>query len=188
MALRGDPPRGDASFVPHPDGFEHACELVAFISKHRGFCVGGAAYPEVHPEAPSADADLEYLKLKVAAGCDFLITQLFFDENDYFRLVACARALDITVPIVPGVMPITNTAQIKRFTQMCGAKIPPDLLSELERAGEDRDAVTAIGIRHALSQCRALIKGGAPGIHFYTLNRSLSTQTILSELKRELGI
>lgn len=186
MALRGDPPRGDDAFVPHPDGFKHASELVAFIRHHKGFCIGGAAYPEVHPEAPDADADLQHLKSKVEAGCDFVITQLFFDENDYFQLIARARALGISVPVVPGIMPITNTAQIKRFTQMCGARIPPQLLRELDLAGEDREAVTEIGIRHALSQCRALLEGGAPGIHFYTLNRSRSTQTILSALKHEL--
>jgi methylenetetrahydrofolate reductase (NADPH) len=187
MALRGDPPRGDPSFVPHPEGFAHANELVAFIRKRARFCVGGAAYPEVHPEAFSAEVDLENLKKKVDAGCDFVITQLFFDENNYFRLVARARSAGITVPIVPGIMPVTNTVQIKRFTQMCGANIPDRLLRELENAGEDHDTVTEIGIRHALSQCRALLEGGAPGIHFYTLNRSLSTRRILLELKRELG-
>lgn len=187
MALRGDPPRGDDAFVPHPDGFEHASELVAFIRQRSRFCIGGAAYPEVHPEASSADADLAHLKSKVDAGCDFVITQLFFDAQDYFGLVTRARSLGIEVPIIPGVMPVTNTAQIKRFTQMCGARIPAGLLEELERAGEDRNAVVEIGIRHGLSQCRALLKGGAPGIHFYTLNRSLSTRTILSELKRELA-
>lgn len=187
MALRGDPPKGDDSFVPHPNGFGHANELVAFIRKRGRFCVGGAAYPEVHPEAGSAEADLQHLKAKVDAGCDFVVTQLFFDEKDYFWLVSRARALNITVPIVPGIMPITNTAQIKRFTKMCGAKIPAELLNELERAGEDRAAVIDIGIQHALSQCRALLQGGAPGIHFYTLNRSLSTQTILTELKRDLA-
>jgi len=184
MALRGDPPKGDSAFAPHPDGFSHANQLVAFIRTHKSFCVGGAGYPEIHPEATSAEADLEHLRTKIEAGCDFVVTQLFFDERDYFLFVTRARAAGIAVPIIPGVMPVTNTAQIKRFTQMCGAQIPARLLAELEAAGDDPAAVTDIGIRHATSQCRALLKGGAPGIHFYTLNRSLSAQRILSKLKR----
>ena len=121
MALRGDPPRGDTEFVPHPQGFSHANELIAFIRQRKDFCIGGAGYPEVHPEAPSAEEDLGNLKRKIDAGADFVVTQLFFDERDYFDFVSRVRSRGVVTPIVPGVMPITNTAQIKRFTQMCGA-------------------------------------------------------------------
>ena len=183
MALRGDPPRGDTEFVPHPNGFSHANELIAFIRQRKDFCLGGAGYPEVHPEAPSAEDDLNNLERKIDAGCDFIVTQLFFDQRDYFEFVSRARARGIETPIVPGVMPVTNTAQIKRFTQMCGATIPPALLAKLEAADGDSEAVVELGIEHATRQCRALLEGGAPGIHFYTLNRSLSTRKILANLR-----
>ena len=182
MALRGDPPRGDTTFVPHPQGFSHANELIAFIGQRKDFCIGGAGYPEVHPEAPSPEEDLSNLKRKIDAGADFVVTQLFFDERDYFDFVARARCRGIVTPIVPGVMPVTNTAQIKRFTQMCGATLPDTLLAKLEAAAGDADAVIEVGIEHATRQCRALLEGGAPGIHFYTLNRSLSTRKILADL------
>ena len=183
MALRGDPPRGDTEFVPHPQGFAHANELIAFIRGQKDFCIGGAGYPETHPEAPSPEEDLLNLKRKVNAGADFVVTQLFFDERDYFDFVSRARSRGIVTPIVPGVMPVTNTAQIKRFTQMCGAAIPGPLLAKLEAVSGDADAVVEVGIEHATQQCRALLEGGAPGIHFYTLNRSLSTRKILANLQ-----
>ncbi len=183
MALRGDPPRGDTEFVPHPQGFSHANELIAFIRQRKDFCIGGAGYPEVHPEAPSAEEDLGNLKRKIDAGADFVVTQLFFDERDYFDFVSRVRSRGVVTPIVPGVMPITNTAQIKRFTQMCGATIPPPLLAKLEAVTGDADAVIEVGVEHATRQCRALLQGGAPGIHFYTLNRSLSTRKILANLQ-----
>ena len=183
MALRGDPPRGDTEFVPHPQGFSHANQLIAFIRQRKDFCIGGAGYPEVHPEAPSAEEDLRNLKRKIDAGADFVVTQLFFDERDYFDFVSRARSRGIVTPIVPGVMPITNTAQIKRFTQMCGATIPAPLLAKLEAVTGDADAVIEVGVEHATRQCRALLQGGAPGIHFYTLNRSLSTRKILANLQ-----
>ena len=183
MALRGDPPRGDTEFVPHPQGFSHANELIAFIRQRKDFCIGGAGYPEVHPEAPSAEEDLGNLKRKIDAGADFVVTQLFFDERDYFDFVSRVRSRGVITPIVPGVMPITNTAQIKRFTQMCGATIPAPLLAKLEAVTGDADAVIDVGVEHATRQCRALLQGGAPGIHFYTLNRSLSTRKILANLQ-----
>ena len=183
MALRGDPPRGDTEFVPHPEGFAHANELIAFIRQRKDFCIGGAGYPEVHPEASSPEEDLDNLKRKIDAGADFVVTQLFFDERDYFEFVSRARSRGIVTPIVPGVMPVTNTAQIKRFTQMCGATIPGPLLAKLEAVTGDANAVVEVGIEHATRQCRALLDGGAPGIHFYTLNRSLSTRTILANLQ-----
>ncbi len=183
MALRGDPPRGDDTFVPHPQGFSHADQLIAFIRQRKDFCIGGAGYPEVHPEAPGPEEDLRNLKRKIDAGCDFVVTQLFFDERDYFDFVSRARSEHIDAPIIPGVMPVTNIAQIKRFTRMCGARIPQALLAQLEAVAGDAEAVIEVGIEHAARQCRALLQGGAPGIHFYTLNRSLSTRKIVANLQ-----
>ncbi|HEY8943737.1 MAG TPA: methylenetetrahydrofolate reductase [NAD(P)H] [Polyangiaceae bacterium] len=183
IALRGDPPKGQREFVAHEGGFSFALELVAFIRARYDFCVAAACYPEGHPEATSRDDDLAHLKRKVDAGADFLITQLFFDNEDYFRFVSRARALGIGVPIIPGLMPITNLSQVKRFTALCGASIPSELLSRLEAAGDDSEAVQAIGVEHATSQCRALLDGGAPGVHFYTLNRSRATVDILERLR-----
>ncbi|MGE5817367.1 MAG: methylenetetrahydrofolate reductase [NAD(P)H] [Deltaproteobacteria bacterium] len=189
MTLRGDPPRGEAHFVPHPDGFGHANELVTFIrSQKPAFCLGVAGYPEGHPEAPSKEADLANLKRKVDAGANFIVTQLFFDTRDYFDLTERAQAVGIRLPVVPGIMPITDVAQIKRFTQMCGAKIPPALLAELETVDGNKEGVVEIGIRYSTAQCESLLKNGAPGIHFYTLNKSTSTRTILSNLKNRLLI
>jgi methylenetetrahydrofolate reductase (NADPH) len=187
MTLRGDPPRGETRFVAHPDGFSHASDLVRFIRDRKpDFCLGVAGYPEGHPEAPSKSVDLENLKRKVDAGADFIVTQLFFDSQDYFNLVEEARSLGIGLPVVPGIMPVTDLAQIKRFTQMCGAKIPPALLADLEIVDGTKEAVAEIGIRYATAQCEFLLKNGAPGIHFYTLNKSTSTRTILSDLKARL--
>ena len=187
MTLRGDPPRGETEFVPHPDGFRHANELVAFIRARKpAMCLGVAGYPEGHPEAPSKEADLTNLKRKVDAGADFILTQLFFDNRDYFDLINRARAAGIRLPVIPGIMPITDFAQIKRFTQMCGAKIPPALLADLETADGKKEAVVEIGIRYSTAQCQSLLKSGAPGIHFYTLNKSTSTRTILSELQTRM--
>jgi methylenetetrahydrofolate reductase (NADPH) len=187
MTLRGDPPKGETHFVPHPDGFRYANELVAFIrSRKPAFCLGVAGYPEGHPEAPSKEADLTNLKRKVDAGANFIVTQLFFDARDYFDLIERAQAVGIRLPVVPGIMPITDVAQIKRFTQMCGAKIPSALLAELESVDGNKEAVVEIGIRYSTAQCESLLKNGAPGIHFYTLNKSTSTRTILSNLKNRL--
>jgi methylenetetrahydrofolate reductase (NADPH) len=184
IALRGDPPAGESGFRPHPDGLAHASDLVRMIrSQRRPFCLAAAAYPESHVESRSADEDLRYLIEKVAAGVDVLITQLFFDNRHYFDFVARARHAGIKVPIVPGIMPVTNVAQIERFTRLCGATIPPALRERLVPAQEDSEAVVRIGIEHATEQCRELLAGGAPGVHFYTLNRSRSTYTILERLR-----
>lgn len=183
LALRGDPPRGEASFTPHPDGFSHASELVAFIRQRQGFCIGAACYPEGHIENPSPDDDLRWLKVKVDAGVDFLITQLFFEPAVYLRFIERARAGGIAVPIIPGVMPITNVAQIERFTQMCGASLPAKLLGRLHKVRDDEQAVMATGIEWAIDQCRALLALGAPGIHFYTLNKSLATRVVCRSLR-----
>ncbi len=183
LPLRGDPPRGDADFRPHPEGFRYASELAAFIRKEFKFCLGGACYPEKHPEAPDMETDLQHLVAKVNAGCEFLITQLFFDNRLYFDFVARCRGLGIGVPILPGIMPITNVAQIERFTQMCGASIPEELLRELRSLQDDPAAVLSLGVAHATAQCLELLQRGAPGIHFYTLNKSPATRTILMALR-----
>jgi methylenetetrahydrofolate reductase (NADPH) len=183
LPLRGDPPRGSAGFVPVADGLAHANELVDFIRPRYDFCLAGACYPEKHVEAPDLETDLFYLKRKVEAGVDLLITQLFFDNADYFAFVARARALGIAQPIIAGIMPITNFSQIQRFTSMCGAKIPAALLSRLQQSADDPEAVRAVGVEHATAQCRELIAQGAPGIHFYTLNRSHATVEILEALR-----
>ena len=185
LALRGDPPRGETAFTPMPGGFAHGAELAAFIRSRWDVCIAGAAYPEKHIEASDAETDLGHLVAKVRAGAEVLITQLFFDPADYFAFVGRARAAGITVPIVPGIMPVTNVAQLERFTTMCGARIPASLRDLLARAGDDELAVTSVGIAWAADMCRSLLDGGAPGLHFYTLNRSRSTQEVVALLRQE---
>ena len=183
LALRGDPQQSASGFAPHPEGFQHANELVEFIHHEFDYCIGGACYPEKHVESPSMDLDLYHLKRKVEAGCEFLISQLFFDNQKYFDFVARLRAMGIGVPILPGIMPITNVAQIERFTNMCGATIPHMLMSELRLQREDHHAVLSLGVAYATAQCLELLQRGAPGIHFYTLNRSPATRTILKAIQ-----
>lgn len=186
LALRGDPPRGQSAFVPHPDGFTHASELVAFIRSRPDrwrFCVGAAAYPEGHVETPDLAQDLRHLKLKVEAGTDFLVTQLFFENAHYFRFVERARAAGVDVPVVPGIMPFTNVEQVERFTAMCGAAIPPPLRAAMEVRRADPDGARELGVAYATLQCADLLRRGAPGIHFYTLNRSPSTRAIVAALR-----
>jgi methylenetetrahydrofolate reductase (NADPH) len=183
LALRGDPPRGETQFVRPENGFGYAQELVRFIRSRYDFCLGGAGYPEGHVEAPDRETDLVHLKEKAESGIDFIITQLFFDPEDYFRFVERARAIGISLPIVPGIMPVQNVNQVERFTTMCGASIPSALRAALEAVREDERAVITTGIDWATEQCRALLAGGAPGIHFYTLNRSLSTRMVFQNLQ-----
>jgi methylenetetrahydrofolate reductase (NADPH) len=186
LALRGDPPRGQTTFVPHPDGFAHASELVAFIRSRPDrwrFCLGGAAYPEGHPETPDLAKDLAHAKAKVDAGVDFLVTQLFFENVHYVRFLDRARAAGISLPILPGIMPFTNVDQVERFTAMCGARIPPPLHAAMEVRRNDPDAARDLGVAYATLQCADLLRRGAPGIHFYTLNRSTSTRAILAALR-----
>jgi methylenetetrahydrofolate reductase (NADPH) len=183
LALRGDPPGGEAAFVRPYDGFAFASELVSFIRAGGfAFCLGGACYPEGHVECRDRHQDLEHLKLKVDCGLDFVITQLFFDNADYFAFVERARTRGIRIPIIPGIMPITNVAQIERFTSMCGARIPAALKARLEHVRDDDAAVRAVGIEHATAQCRDLLAHGAPGVHFYTLNQSPATRAIFERL------
>jgi methylenetetrahydrofolate reductase (NADPH) len=183
LALRGDPPRGETTFKPHPDGYRYANELAQVVAQ-KGFCFGVAGYPEKHPEAPSLEVDLQNLKRKVDTGASFVTTQLFFQNTYYFDFVARARAIGIRVPIFPGIMPVTNYSQIQRFTALCGASLPQQLQHELEVVQGDLDAVTHIGVRFAAHQCEELLHKGAPGIHFYTLNKSRATREILEHLRK----
>lgn len=189
LVLRGDPPQSEERFTPTPGGFRYADELVAFVKRCFPFCIGGACYPEGHVECVRADGsrdldrDLENLRIKLDAGCEFLITQLFFDNQAYFDFVGRARRAGIGVPIIPGIMPITNSEQVERFTQMCGATIPRTLLAELRRLKDRPEAVVSLGAAHAAAQCLDLLQRGAPGIHFYTLNKSAATRTILTALQ-----
>lgn len=184
LALRGDPPKGQSQFVTAEGGFQHASELVKFIREHHHaeLCVGGACYPETHPECGNPAVDLLHLKHKVDQGLDFLITQLFFDNQRYFEFVERARRIGITVPIVAGIMPITNAAQVERFTVSCRSTIPFGLAEELDRWRNHPAAVMELGIAHATAQCIQLLDWGAPGIHFYTLNRSTATREIYAGL------
>jgi len=181
LALRGDVPRDGAA----PGGaFRYAQQFVEFISgRGQGFCVGGACYPEGHVETPSREQDLLHLKAKVDAGLDYVVTQLFFDNAFYFDFVERARRVGINVPIVPGIMPITSYAQVNRFIRLCGATVPMRLQLQLERIQEDPDSVVQLGVAHATVQCLELLQRGAPGIHFYTLNKSPATRMIVSALR-----
>jgi methylenetetrahydrofolate reductase (NADPH) len=183
LALRGDPPRGESEWRPHPGGLHYSTELAALIAGGYPFSVGAACFPEVHPEAPDLAHDLRFLKEKVASGASFLITQLFFDNELYFRFVEEARAVGIDVPIIAGIMPITDVRQIKTITGMCGATIPPRLLEALEWRADDPAAVLQLGVSYSTLQCAELLARGAPGVHFYTLNRSPATRAILSALR-----
>jgi methylenetetrahydrofolate reductase (NADPH) len=185
MALRGDPPRGQSEFIRPIDGFGYAAELITFIRTQADFCLGAACYPEGHPECPDRQQDLHHLVAKVQAGPDFLITQLFFDNADYFAFVDRARAAGIQQAIIPGIMPVTNVAQLERFTGLCGASIPDRLRARLAVC-TDEQAVIATGIEYAIDQCRGLLAGGAPGLHFYTLNRSTSTMAIMRALSQSI--
>jgi len=183
LALRGDPPRGKTEWKPHPGGLSYSTELATLIRGDYELCIGGACFPEVHPEATDLAHDLSFLKEKVDSGVSFLVTQLFFDNELYFRFLDEARAAGIEVPILPGIMPVTNLGQIKTITGMCGATIPAPFLEALQWRSHDPDAVLQLGVAFATLQCAELLARGAPGIHFYTLNRSHATRAILSALK-----
>lgn len=180
LALRGDPPRGEASFTPAPGGFRYASELIAMLKRNYDFCIGAACYPETHVEAESPQRDLEHAREKVEAGAEFLVSQLFFDNDAYFGFVDRARGAGIGVPMLPGLMPVTNYEQITRFVAMCGATIPPKLRAAMEQRRGDERAVEDLGVAYAAMQALDLLRHGAPGIHFYTLNRSPATRAIVS--------
>jgi methylenetetrahydrofolate reductase (NADPH) len=183
LALRGDPPAGQEQWVKTDGGLEYSRELVALIRDSYPFAIGAACFPETHIHACSPEQDVEYLAEKVAAGADFLITQLFFDNALYFDFIARARAAGIEVPIVPGILPITQIGQLERMTKVCGASIPEGLRRELHAREDSPEAVIDFGVAYATLQCAELLAAGAPGIHFYTLNRSPATRAILGALK-----
>jgi methylenetetrahydrofolate reductase (NADPH) len=183
LALRGDPPEGQERWTKTEGGLEHSSELVALLEAEYDFAVGAACFPETHIDAVDAESDLRHLKEKVDAGARFLITQLFFDNRVYDDFVARVRDLGIDVPIIPGIMPITNVAQIKRITALCGSEIPARLRYALESRADEPEAVSELGVAYATLQCAELLEAGAPGVHFYTLNRSPATRAILGALR-----
>lgn len=183
LALRGDPPTGQTDFKPTAGGFAHADELVAFARGRHDFCIGVAGYPEGHPQCLNKTRDLEHLKRKLDAGGNFVVTQLFFDNADFYAFRDAARAAGISQPIVAGIMPITNVAQIKRFVSMCGAKIPHPLLTRLEQLESSPAEVVKAGIEYAVGQCEDLMRQGVDGLHFYTLNKSTATVQICRAIR-----
>jgi methylenetetrahydrofolate reductase (NADPH) len=192
VALRGDPPRGETAFVPPPDGYCHANELVAHIRRHHGngttgFGLAVAGYPEKHIESLDRESDLKHFKNKVEAGADIVITQLFYDNADFFSFVSAARALGVTKPIVPGLLPVLSARQVLRITSMCGAKVPPELQAHLETAGDDDGHAEEIGIRQCVAQATELLRRGVPGIHFYVLNKSRHMRRIMAALRPVLA-
>lgn len=183
MTLRGDPPKGQSEFVPYKDGLRYGSDLVALLrARHPDFCLGVGGYPEKHPEAPSPAVDFDALKVKVDAGAAFITTQLFFDNDVYYRFVDQCRSRGITVPIVPGIMPVLSLKQIRRFTEMCGATLPEKLIKRLEASGDSAEVAEAIGIEWALTQIRDLLARGAPGYHLYIMNRAKSALTLAAGL------
>lgn len=183
LALRGDAPDGVERFTPTAGGLAYGNELIELITGRYDFCVGSACYPEKHPESADADEDVRSAKRKEDAGASYLITNLFFDNPMYFDFVARARAAGVSVPIIPGIMPVTNVGQIRRFTSKIGASIPDALLDALRSREDDPEAVLQLGVAWATLQCAELLAGGAPGVHFFTMNRSPATRAILSALR-----
>ena len=182
LALRGDPPAGQMQFIATEGGFANADALVTYAAARRPFCIGVAGYPEGHPQCLNRTRDLEHLKRKIDNGGCFIITQLFFDNDEFYRFRDAARSLGIEAPIVAGIMPVLNVAQIKRFVSMCGAKIPHPLLRRLESLEQDAEAVYAAGVEYATRQCQDLLHNGVDGLHFYTLNKSNATVQICKAL------
>jgi methylenetetrahydrofolate reductase (NADPH) len=183
FALRGDPPRGESNFVQPEGGFGSAAELTTFIASDYDFAIGGACFPEVHPEAPDLDTDLAYLKTKVDSGAEFLITQLFFDNQVYFDFVEAARSKGITAPIIPGIIPVTGFAHTRRICDLCGSRIPPELERAMLAVEGDPEAEFNLGVAYAAQQSAELLAAGAPGIHFYALNKAPATRAVLGALR-----
>ena len=182
MVLRGDPPKGEEKFIAPKDGFRYASDLMTFVDENYDFAKAGACYVEKHPEAHSFEEDIANLKTKVEAGADVLISQLFFNNEYYFEFVKQARAVGITPRIIPGIIPITSFRQIERFTKMSGTQIPPELTVRLEEHKGNSAKTYQIGVEYTIQQCRELLAGGAPGIHFYTLNKSRAAVEIFESL------
>jgi methylenetetrahydrofolate reductase (NADPH) len=183
LALRGDPPKGQEHFVKPKDGFGYASELVEFIKTHTNLGIGVAGYPECHQECCSLDVDIQNLGRKVDCGAEAIITQLFYDNRCYFDFVEKARAQGIAVPVVPGILPITSYSQLDRIVTMSGCALPQKFRDNLERHKDDAEAIKEIGLGFAVGQCRELLAGGVPGLHFYTLNRAYAVGKVLDELK-----
>ncbi|MEM7232153.1 MAG: methylenetetrahydrofolate reductase [NAD(P)H] [Planctomycetota bacterium] len=184
VALRGDPPEGEETFTAPEGGFAHANELVAHIRGRDQFGIAVAGYPEKHVEAPSMDSDLAFLKQKVDAGADVVVTQLFYDNADFFRFVEQAQNVGVDVPIVPGLLPILSYQQIKKITSLCGARIPDELGAQLDAAGDDKEKVFEVGVSWCEAQAVELLEQGVPGIHFYVLNRAKHMERIMSSLRQ----
>ncbi|HEY2881254.1 MAG TPA: methylenetetrahydrofolate reductase [NAD(P)H] [Pirellulales bacterium] len=184
VALRGDPPRGETAFKPVAGGLTFANELVTLIRREfPQFGIAVAGYPETHQEAPSAEIDLQNLRRKVAAGGDAVVTQLFYDNADFFRFRSQCQALGINVPIVPGILPVTNCAQVQRIASLCKAQLPPKFLADLQAAGDDDSTQFEVGVAFAIRQVQELLAAGVPGIHFYVLNKSHATMRILEAVR-----
>lgn len=182
IALRGDPPRGSTEFVPVEGGFQHATDLLQHVKSNFKFGVAAACYPEGHTESVDLDSDLKYVKMKVDNGADFLVTQLFYDNRHYYDFLERARSGGIDVPIIPGVLPVLNSAQVRRFTTLSGSEIPPDLDRLLDKYADNEDSARDMGVEYATAQVRDLWESGVPGVHFYVLNRSYSVSRILDNL------
>jgi methylenetetrahydrofolate reductase (NADPH) len=182
MLLRGDPPKGQEKYMPLTDGFRHASDLIEFVDENYDFCKAGAAYVDKHPEAVSLKEDIENVKTKVNAGADFLITQLFFENKNYFNFLKMTKNAGINCRIIPGIIPITSFKQIERFTKMSGAYIPEELVEKINRYKDNHEKSYEIGLEFTINQCRELLKNGAPGIHFYTLNKSRAAVEIFESL------
>ncbi|MEI7590106.1 MAG: methylenetetrahydrofolate reductase [NAD(P)H] [Deltaproteobacteria bacterium] len=183
LALRGDPPHGEGKFKPTKGGFNFANELTDFINKQGTFCVGVAGYPEKHPDASSMLTDIKNLKKKVDAGADFITTQLFFDNDDFYRFVELVRAQGITVPIIPGIFPALNYKQIIRISELCGAKIPVSLGEKMDRLRDKPEETEKYGIEYAIRQAEALVENAVTGLHFYTMNKSNAVIEIVSNMR-----
>jgi methylenetetrahydrofolate reductase (NADPH) len=186
MLLRGDPPQGMNKFLDNPDGFNHASDLISFVKKLGDFCIGGAAYPEKHVEAKNIEEDLHYLKIKLNAGADFLVTQLFFINDLYFDFIDLAKKHGINCRIIPGIIPITNFNQIKKFVRLTGATIPEEIINQIEPYQDNPERIYQIGLDFAIRQCRDLLNRGAPGLHFYTLNKSRAAIEIFESITYEI--
>lgn len=184
IALRGDPPQGTEGFQPYADGFRYAGELVAEARSMNYFSIAVAGFPEMHPDSPDQTSDIVYLKKKVDAGADVVITQLFFDNRDFYRYVELVRKAGVRVPVIPGILPIASVAQVRRFTALSKSKIPPALNKQLEKYEYDPEGATRLGIDYAWKQCEDLVKNGVCGIHFYCLNKSKSVREVLKHLGR----
>jgi len=185
LALRGDPPKGETEFKKTENGFQYAYELVEFIKSQTNLSIGVAGYPEKHPECTSLNVDIENLKRKVEAGADVIITQVFYNNSHFFHFLGKVRALDINVPVIPGILPITNLNQVEKMANMCGTEIPKSLVNRLKEHQNQPEVIKELGIEFAIYQCQQLLDAGVPGLHFYTLNKAYATKSVLESLSVE---